>query len=164
MVEAGRLESVPNHPSLYRLGGVIRQLSQEAGVDWPRSKPGSGLLDPRVLLRSLDLQGRRLPQLLLTPRVPDAEPDLHMKPVFDMPHTWVLRHHSKTCKRTGLRLLRPMRAMSMTKGMSCAGGRAVSARAGRGGGSGSCRSRGSCSAGHAAHGCCRPLRRGGAPS
>ena len=61
MVEAGRLESVPNHPSLYRLGGVIRQLSQEAGVDWPRSKPGSGLLDPRVLLRSLDLQGRRLP-------------------------------------------------------------------------------------------------------
>ena len=49
MVEAGRLETVPNHQSLYRLGGVIRQLSQEAGIEWPRTKPGSGLLDPRVL-------------------------------------------------------------------------------------------------------------------
>lgn len=48
MVEAGRLETVPNHTSLYRLGGVIRQLSQEAGIEWPRTKPGSGLLDPRV--------------------------------------------------------------------------------------------------------------------
>ncbi len=48
MVEAGRLETVPNHQSLYRLGGVIRQLSQEAGIEWPRAKPGSGLLDPRV--------------------------------------------------------------------------------------------------------------------
>ena len=48
MVDAGRLETVPNHQSLYRLGGVIRQLSQEAGIEWPRAKPGSGLLDPRV--------------------------------------------------------------------------------------------------------------------
>ena len=48
MVEAGRLETVPNHQSLYRLGGVIRQLSQAAGIEWPRAKPGSGLLDPRV--------------------------------------------------------------------------------------------------------------------
>ena len=48
MVDAGRLETVPNHPSLYRLGGVIRQRSQEAGIEWPRTKPGAGLLDPRV--------------------------------------------------------------------------------------------------------------------
>jgi len=48
MVDAGRLETVPNHQSLYRLGGVIRQLSQEAGIEWPRTKPGSGLLDSRV--------------------------------------------------------------------------------------------------------------------
>ena len=163
MVEAGRLESVPNHPSLYRLGGVIRQLSQEAGVDWPRSKPGSGLLDPRVLLCSLNLQSRRVSQVLLAPRAPDAEPDPDVKPVFDLPDPWVLRHHSETCKRPGLTLLSPMRAMSMKKGMSCAGGRAVSAGAGRGGCAGSCRSRGSCSAGHTAHGCCQPLRRGGTP-
>ena len=49
MVDAGRLEAVPNHASLFRLGGVIRQLSQEAGIEWPRIKPGTGLLDPRVL-------------------------------------------------------------------------------------------------------------------
>ena len=49
MVDAGRLEAVPNHTSLFRLGGVIRQLSQEAGIEWPRIKPGTGLLDPRVL-------------------------------------------------------------------------------------------------------------------
>ena len=48
MVDAGRLEAVPNHASLFRLGGVIRQLSQEAGIEWPRIKPGTGLLDPRV--------------------------------------------------------------------------------------------------------------------
>ncbi len=59
MVEAGRLESVPNHPSLYRLGGVIRQLSQEAGVEWPRSKPGSGLLNPRVPFILLTLKSER---------------------------------------------------------------------------------------------------------
>ncbi len=50
MVDAGRLEAVPNHASLFRLGGVIRQLSQEAGIEWPRIKPGTGLLDPRVPL------------------------------------------------------------------------------------------------------------------
>ncbi|CAK0747488.1 hypothetical protein CVIRNUC_001769 [Coccomyxa viridis] len=48
MVDAGRLEAVPNHASLFRLGGVIRQLSQEAGIEWPRIKPGTGLLDPRA--------------------------------------------------------------------------------------------------------------------
>ena len=48
MVDAGRLEAVPNHASLFRLGGVIRQLSQEAGIEWPRIKPGTGLLDSQV--------------------------------------------------------------------------------------------------------------------
>lgn len=48
MVEAGRLETVPNHINLFRLGGVVRQLSQEAGMEWPRAKPGSTPLDSRV--------------------------------------------------------------------------------------------------------------------
>lgn len=48
MVDAGRLQSVPNHANLFRLGGVVRQVSQEAGIRWPRSKPGSASLDPRV--------------------------------------------------------------------------------------------------------------------
>ena len=48
MVEAGRLETVPHHASLYRLGGVVRALSREAGVQWPRPRPGSSALDTRV--------------------------------------------------------------------------------------------------------------------
>jgi hypothetical protein len=48
MVDSGRLDTVPNHSNLFRLGGVVRQLSQEAGVQWQRSKPGSTPLDSRV--------------------------------------------------------------------------------------------------------------------
>ncbi len=48
MVDAGRLQSVPNHANLFRLGGVVRQVSQEAGINWRRSKPGSASLDSRV--------------------------------------------------------------------------------------------------------------------
>ncbi len=48
MVDSGRLEAVPNHSSLFRLGGVVRQLSQEAGVEWKRTKPGSATFDSRV--------------------------------------------------------------------------------------------------------------------
>ena len=48
MVDAGRLETVPNHINLFRLGGVVRQLSQEVGMEWPRTKPGSTSLDSRV--------------------------------------------------------------------------------------------------------------------
>jgi hypothetical protein len=48
MVDAGRLEAVPHHASLFRLGGVVRQLSQEAGVQWPRSKAAAGALDSQV--------------------------------------------------------------------------------------------------------------------
>lgn len=49
MVDAGRLETVPNHINLFRLGGVVRQLSQEVGMEWPRAKPGFTSLDSRVL-------------------------------------------------------------------------------------------------------------------
>lgn len=61
MVDSGRLEAVPNHSSLFRLGGVVRQLSQEAGVEWRRSKPGSTSYDSRVgtLLRQLSQQRLR---------------------------------------------------------------------------------------------------------
>ncbi|EIE25382.1 hypothetical protein COCSUDRAFT_61601 [Coccomyxa subellipsoidea C-169] len=54
MVEAGRLETVPNHINLFRLGGVVRQLSQEAGMEWPRAKPGSTPLDSRTAVESAE--------------------------------------------------------------------------------------------------------------
>ncbi|BDA41692.1 probable single myb histone 4 at N-terminal half [Coccomyxa sp. Obi] len=54
MVEAGRLQSVPNHANLFRLGGVVRQVSQEAGINWPRSKPGSASLDSRTAVESAE--------------------------------------------------------------------------------------------------------------
>ena len=53
MVEAGRLEAVPHHVSLYRLGGVVRALSREAGVQWPRPRPGSSAQDTRVCVPRL---------------------------------------------------------------------------------------------------------------
>jgi len=55
MVDAGRLETVPNHANLFRLGGVVRQLSQEVGMEWPRVKPGSVSLDSRVCSQSDEL-------------------------------------------------------------------------------------------------------------
>ncbi|KAK9908614.1 hypothetical protein WJX75_000498 [Coccomyxa subellipsoidea] len=54
MVDAGRLETVPNHINLFRLGGVVRQLSQEVGMEWPRTKPGSTSLDSRTAVESAE--------------------------------------------------------------------------------------------------------------
>ena len=34
MVDAGRLESVPGHEDLFRLGGVVRKLSEEGSMTW----------------------------------------------------------------------------------------------------------------------------------
>ena len=33
MVQAGRLQHVPNHPSLVRMGGVVRQLEDQRTID-----------------------------------------------------------------------------------------------------------------------------------
>ncbi len=35
MVQAGRLQAVPNHPSLVRMGGVVRQLQDQTALPRP---------------------------------------------------------------------------------------------------------------------------------
>jgi hypothetical protein len=67
MVAAGRLEAVPGRLGLFRLGGVVRQLTEGASLGWPAGDAGPTLGDARVRaarvarLRPLLAERRLLP-------------------------------------------------------------------------------------------------------
>jgi len=70
MVGAGRLEAVPGRLGLFRLGGVVRQLTEGASLGWPAGDAGPTLGDARVrparTLRAWPGFGRALATLRLS--------------------------------------------------------------------------------------------------